>query len=108
MLAWVFFRAPSVSDARVILERIVLHLPSLPGSTLHPGLDGVQFTIALALIAALFAAEIAGVRKPVRARLAARPRLQRWSAYYAFAVVFVVLVLWSPDRTPQPFIYFQF
>lgn len=107
-LAWVFFRAASVADALLILRRIVTDLAPRPGIDLHPGLDAVQFSIALCLIAALFAAEALSMRTPWRVALASRPRLQRWSAYYAFAVVLILLVLWSPDRDPQPFIYFQF
>lgn len=107
-LAWVFFRAASVADAVLILRRIVTDIVPRPGLDLHPGLDAVQFTIALALIGALFAAEAVSVRRPLGVTLAALPRVQRWSAYYAFALVFILLVLWSPKRTAQPFIYFQF
>jgi alginate O-acetyltransferase complex protein AlgI len=108
LLTWVFFRAPSVADALLILRRIVTDLSPPAGGNLHPGLDFVQFAIALALIAALFVAELLSLRRPWPAVLAARPRLQRWSAYYAFAVIFILLVLWSPERNAQPFIYFQF
>lgn len=107
-LAWVFFRAASVGDALLILGRIATGIAPAAGIDLHPGLDTVQFAIALGLIAALFLAELLGQRSPWPAALAARPRLQRWSAYYAFAVVFLLLVLWSPERNAQPFIYFQF
>ena len=40
--------------------------------------------------------------------LGERAGWQRWGAYYAFAVVFALLVLWGPERNAQPFIYFQF
>lgn len=107
-LAWVFFRAASVADALMILRRIVTDVLPRPGVDLHPGLDPVQFTIALVLIGALFAVEAVSQRRPLGVTLAGLPRMQRWSAYYAFALVFILLVLWSPERNAQPFIYFQF
>ena len=75
---------------------------------LHPGLDSTQFAIALVLIVGLFVVEAINARRPMMPVLGERPRWQRWSAYYAFAVVFALLVLWGPERNAQPFIYFQF
>ncbi len=107
-LAWIFFRAANVHDAFLILRTIVTDLGARANVDLHPGLDATQFSVALALIAGLLVVEGLGVRRPLIPMLLARPRWQRWSAYYAFAVAFVLLVLWSPEHTPQPFIYFQF
>jgi alginate O-acetyltransferase complex protein AlgI len=107
-LAWVFFRAANVSDAMLILRRIVTEPIARRPMDLHPGLDSTQFAIALVLIALLLVVEVLSARKPIMPALVQRPRWQRWSAYYAFAVVFALLVLWGPERNAQPFIYFQF
>ena len=107
-LAWVFFRAATLSDAMLVLRRIVAEPIARQPMNLHPGLDATQFAIALVLIAGLFVVEAINARRPMLPVLGARPRWQRWSAYYAFAVVFALLVLWGPERNAQPFIYFQF
>jgi alginate O-acetyltransferase complex protein AlgI len=107
-LAWVFFRAANLSDAMLILRRIAAEPFARQPMNLHPGLDSTQFAIALVLIAGLFVVEAINARRPMMPVLGQRPRWQRWSAYYAFAVVFALLVLWGPERNAQPFIYFQF
>jgi alginate O-acetyltransferase complex protein AlgI len=107
-LAWIFFRAANLSDALLVVQRIFTGLLPQPGVDLHPGLDTLQFGIALALIAALFFFEMLEGRRPVWNAINAQPRWLRWSAYYGFGVVCVVMLLINPQHTPQPFIYFQF
>jgi hypothetical protein len=107
-LAWVFFRAATLADAMLVLRRILAEPVATRPMNLHPGLDGTQFAIALALIVGLFVVEAVNARRPMMPVLVQRPRWQRWSAYYAFAVMFALLVLWGPERSAQPFIYFQF
>ncbi len=104
-LAWVFFRAASLTDATLILHRIFTAFAA-PAASWH--LSALQLATALALIAALFIAEWLGRERPVWVRLAALPRWQRWGAYYLLALAFAVLALTGPQQTAQPFIYFQF
>lgn len=109
-LAWIFFRAANLSDALTIVRKIFTNL--LPGTQmdLHPGLDSLQFALILTLILALFVVEFVGRRahKPIWKMVDERSRWVRWSAYYAFCVAFIVLLLLNPEHTPHPFIYFQF
>jgi alginate O-acetyltransferase complex protein AlgI len=107
-LAWVFFRAANVHDAFAVLSRIATDFTIRPGTELHPGLDSVQFAIALALIAGLMISEYVSRRTNITAALQAQPRVRRWTAYYACAIVYILLLLWSPEKNAQPFIYFQF
>jgi alginate O-acetyltransferase complex protein AlgI len=107
-LAWVFFRAANVHDAFAVLSRIATDFTIRPGTELHPGLDSLQFAIALALIAGLMIAEYVSRRTNLTAALDAQPRVRRWTAYYACAIVYILLLLWSPEKNAQPFIYFQF
>jgi D-alanyl-lipoteichoic acid acyltransferase DltB (MBOAT superfamily) len=107
-LAWVFFRAATMSDALLILRRILTWYPGTGSTTLHPGLDSLQFGIALSVIAALFVLEVVATRKPIWPTLALQPRWMRWSAYYGFGLAFAILLLLSPLHTAQPFVYFQF
>ena len=108
IVAWIFFRAANLSDALLIVRRIFTSLGLPSGAEWHPGLDTLQFSFALMLIAGLFAFELLGRRKPIWLRLSEQPRWLRWSGYYLFGVVFVVLLLLSPQHGAQPFIYFQF
>jgi alginate O-acetyltransferase complex protein AlgI len=107
-VTWVFFRASNVHDALLILHRIATDLIPQPGLDLHPGLDSVQFALAILLILGLFAVEFLGGTMPVWDRIAGLPRWLRWSAYYAFGVGFILFLLFNPQHTPQPFVYFQF
>jgi alginate O-acetyltransferase complex protein AlgI len=107
-LAWVFFRAANVSDAMLILRRILTGYRTDGEWTVHPGLDTGQFAIALAVMTGLFLLEVIGTRKPVWTILAEQRRWVRWSAYYAFGIIFAGLLFMSPQSGPQPFVYFQF
>ncbi len=106
-LTWVFFRAANLGDAFLILHRIVADFTA-PVATLHPGLSAFEFLVALALVCALFAAELIGRTRPVWDILATQPRWLRWGAYYAFAVAFLALALTGPQQQARPFVYFQF
>jgi len=110
VVAWVFFRAVTVSDAFFIVKTMVLHPAPRAGMDWHPGLDSVQFGIAVALTVGLLTAEtVAEFRdKPLWAVVGDQPRWRRWSTYYALFTAFVVLLILAPEHGAQPFIYFQF
>jgi D-alanyl-lipoteichoic acid acyltransferase DltB (MBOAT superfamily) len=107
-LSWIFFRAANLSDALTVLQRIVATPWPQAGIDWHPGLNSAQFALALLLIAAMLVFEIMENRRPVWKSIAVQPVWLRWSAYYAFGLVFVVLWLLNPQQAAQPFIYFQF
>jgi alginate O-acetyltransferase complex protein AlgI len=107
-LAWVFFRATSMGDAMLVLRRIFTDFVPAGSVSIHPGLDSLQFSLAVAVIAALFTLEIMSTRRPMWTWIAAQPRWLRWSAYYGFGIAFTVLLLLNPQSGPQPFVYFQF
>jgi alginate O-acetyltransferase complex protein AlgI len=109
-IAWIFFRAASVSDAGLVVSRIFAQPVSGVASSLHPGLDAAQFAVVMILTIILLFVELIGRRKQKRAwtLIGEQPRGLRYTAYYAFGLAFIVLLLWSPEHTPQPFIYFQF
>lgn len=108
--AWIFFRAANFSDAFLVVRKIFTEFLPQVGTDFHPGLDSLQFSLMLALVFSLFLFEFFGRRahKPVWKMIDEQPRWLRWSAYYAFGVAFIVLVLLNPEHKPQPFIYFQF
>jgi D-alanyl-lipoteichoic acid acyltransferase DltB (MBOAT superfamily) len=108
--AWIFFRAADFSDAFLVVQRIFTEFLPPAGTDFHPGLDALQFGLMLALIFSLFLFEFLGRRrhKHLWTLIDEQPRWLRWSAYYAFGVAFIVLLLLNPEHKPQPFIYFQF
>ena len=105
-LTWVFFRASNIASAFQIIGRIVFDRS--PCATLHPGLSDPQFAISLALILALLLVEAITMRPPAWVVAVASLKWVRWSAYYIFGVTFIMLVLFSPQKMAQTFIYFQF
>ncbi len=106
-LAWVFFRAADVSTAWFVLTRIATAFTASSLASL-PGPDALNFWLALGLALALFLVEAISRHRSVWAVLDEKPRWQRWTAYYLFAVAFAILALTAPQRIARPFIYFQF
>lgn len=107
VLAWVFFRANSLSDAFFILRHIwpIAHAPAGHQSAIDP----TQLYIALVLIAGLFVAQLFEEGEPVWRRLAGKPTWVRWAAYYASVAAFVFfLISQGGAARAQQFIYFQF
>jgi D-alanyl-lipoteichoic acid acyltransferase DltB (MBOAT superfamily) len=107
-LAWVFFRAATMSDAMFVLRSIFSRWSGLGTAALHPGLDALQFALVLAVIVVLIVLEVVSTRTPMWETLARQPRWLRWSAYYSFGMAFAILLFLSPQHGPQPFVYFQF
>jgi D-alanyl-lipoteichoic acid acyltransferase DltB (MBOAT superfamily) len=106
--AWIFFRAANLSDALMIVRKIFTDFAPSRLIDFHPGLEGFQFDLVVIVIGALLFLEYVGLRKPVWKIIDAQPRWGRWSAYYAFGLAFMLLMLLNPEHTAQPFIYFQF
>ncbi|HKJ00631.1 MAG TPA: MBOAT family O-acyltransferase [bacterium] len=103
LVAWVFFRADSVSQALLVLRRIATGLGHMPAMiTRYP------FTVAhlqaVCLIALLMAVEVLDERRPLWERLAAMPVAVRWAAYYAVLAALLILGRWQA----REFIYMQF
>jgi len=102
-LAWVFFRARSVHDGWLLLQRIGAAASDLPTLVLRYPWTGAHAT-ALALIVLLLAVEWFDERRPIFERLRAAPAWLRWSAGYATLAMLLVLGRWQA----REFIYMQF
>jgi alginate O-acetyltransferase complex protein AlgI len=101
--AWVFFRAKTVGDAVLILQKIGAHLSELP--TLIPYYPfTAEHLLGFGLIGLLLFVEIADERHPVAKRLAAAPVWLRWSIYYLAIFALLILGRWQA----REFIYMQF
>jgi alginate O-acetyltransferase complex protein AlgI len=113
-VAWVFFRANSVSDAVQIIGRIFgdgagwRALATTPVRQWIPATvtgfhlrDAAIVAAAIGLMEAIHWVQRAG---SVRALVSRQPIWVRWSLYYAICVAIIML----RPKAPQQFIYFQF
>jgi D-alanyl-lipoteichoic acid acyltransferase DltB (MBOAT superfamily) len=101
-LAWVFFRARSVTDAVLIWGRMagVVGPPMSPASLPDPLPGGGHW----ALIAGMLLVEWCGRQNEHPLVLERWPRPVRWAAYTV--LLWFAILLGSPET--RPFIYFQF
>jgi D-alanyl-lipoteichoic acid acyltransferase DltB (MBOAT superfamily) len=103
LLSWVFFRAGSMHDALLVLQKIGARLTDLPHLlTIYP-FSAEQLT-GFGLIAFLLVYEIVDERRPVFQRLAAAPVALRWGAYYLGIFALLLFGRWQAKE----FIYMQF
>jgi D-alanyl-lipoteichoic acid acyltransferase DltB (MBOAT superfamily) len=98
-LAWVFFRATSLSEAKEILTRI---------ATWQPGTESVvqsvHFSTGVLAICALLALQIADRKLDLPATLAQWSFPARWAVYASIVFTFYLFGQFSSNH----FIYFQF
>jgi len=103
LVSWVFFRAASVSEAMLILEKMWTAIGRLPAMlTRYPFTAEHYFGIGL--IAFLIGVEILDERRSIWDRLAAVPRAVRWGVYYAGIFALLFLGRWEM----REFVYMQF
>lgn len=96
MLAWIFFRAPTIGDALAYITRMATEIGAgrPPGTQLRPLLLGV----------ALMSVEWLSRHRAHPLDVASWPKPARWASYYAAAAVLCAL----GNFGESPFIYFQF
>ena len=109
-IAWVFFRAESISDAwYIVLSMTEGWLQSASYSeiaSLLPAMDisAPAFCVSGALILFLVGVETYQGERDIEDVIAARPQWLRWSIYIA-----LVMAIWNLGITHEtPFVYFQF
>lgn len=103
LLSWVFFRAASVDEALLILQRIAFGIPDLASVIRHYPFSS-DHLLGAALIILLMGVELLDERRSLTARIMALPQMWRWSLYYGVLAATVVLGSWQGSR----FIYMQF
>ena len=111
-LAWIFFRAESISAANSIIASI-FH-PDNPwilfdGSLYRLGIDDKNFRFMLISIATLVLVDILNKRGYcIRKMIAKQDYIARW-LIVAFAIFFILTFgIWGPAYNANNFIYFQF
>lgn len=103
LVTWVFFRAASVEEAVLVLQRIAAAIPDLPSVIRHYPFSG-EHALGAGLIALLMGVEMLDERRPLAQRIAAWARPWRWALYYCVLGAIVVIGSWQGSRA----IYMQF
>ncbi|MDX2283442.1 MAG: MBOAT family O-acyltransferase [Bacteroidia bacterium] len=111
-ISWVFFRANTVSDAWLILGRMIGGIPeslallrSDPVKHLYLGQDSGYFLISVFAVACLEAVQLMQRRQGVRYFFEDRPAWFRWSFY---AALLLMMIFFGMYHDKSEFIYFQF
>jgi D-alanyl-lipoteichoic acid acyltransferase DltB (MBOAT superfamily) len=102
--AWIFFRASSIQDAFLIIQRIFSS--SGYSSTIRETLLSYLNMSKVGIVSVIFLsiAELVQAKASVRVVLRRQPAWLRWAAYY---VLVMSILLWG-KFSDQRFIYFQF
>jgi D-alanyl-lipoteichoic acid acyltransferase DltB (MBOAT superfamily) len=101
-VAWVFFRANSLSDVSLIVRRLGSGWDSLP--TLVPGFSGLDAIVVIVALIVLHAEEKYRFLARKATDTAASSILTRWPVYYALAGSILVFGVFQGTK----FVYFQF
>lgn len=112
VLAWVFFRAKSVSTAIYICKKICLGIWQelvnvIITHKIHLGINGWGITnvmFAFALIFFLEVVQAINLRVNIKSTLAVKPIYVRWAVYYGLILSIIFLGVFEK----REFIYFQF
>jgi D-alanyl-lipoteichoic acid acyltransferase DltB (MBOAT superfamily) len=102
-IAWIFFRAKSVGDAVLILQKVGTRLHELP-SLISRYPFTAEHVLGFALIGLLVIVEIVDERCSIFERVAAAPAWLRWCLYYIVIFALLILGRWQAKE----FIYMQF
>ena len=112
-VAWVFFRAASISDALYIVPR--MFVPSVwvlsNGAMLKQGLSGVELLIAAVAVVMLFAVDYLRYERgiDVSGWLTSQFIVFRWLVYYGLILVVVVFGYYGGSGSDaSSFLYFRF
>ncbi|CAN5908465.1 hypothetical protein BH23GEM7_BH23GEM7_20090 [soil metagenome] len=103
LLAWIFFRAASLSDALLILRNVLIWEGG-SARVLVGSFGAYQLALAVAAIFSLLAAQVVQSRWEVGELLARAPTWVRWAGYYLLILVILIFGNFGGSQ----FIYFQF
>jgi D-alanyl-lipoteichoic acid acyltransferase DltB (MBOAT superfamily) len=108
VLGWIFFRADSLHDARLILVGLFRFSGSAFTINLGYGkefLDHIELLLSFGLIALLLMVNWVEQRTPVNLAVQKLKPVQRWMIYYSCVMLIIFLGNYS---SRMDFIYFQF
>ena len=107
-IAWVFFRAPSFSDAIIVFRRIIMSFTDI-GSFFNTyiGLTKIKLLVILLLIGILAVYDYKSLKGDVIKKISAKPLVLRWAVYLSL-VVGTFIVYSAMGVSNASFVYFQF
>lgn len=103
LLAWVFFRAATITDALTVYTRIGQSFGVLPG-LLSTQLANPAVLFSIGLILLLVVIDLLDEKRAFWEKLRTRPVYIRWSVYYALIFALIILGIWGLRQ----FVYLQF
>lgn len=116
-VAWLFFRAPSCTDAFAMLQRLFTHfdLGALFSTNAEGvlqlytlGLEAPQFWVGMLAIGVLMVVDCVRESTDIRPLLVRLPLVPRWVLYYLGIFVLLIFGIYGPGFDASSFIYFQF
>ena len=107
-LAWVFFKAASLSSALAVLRGMVSGPLLVRPILANTGLDRGECLVALLCLAALLAVDLLSLRRRVCERFLTLPRPLRWVLVLALLLTVAVFGVYGTGYDAQDFIYFKF
>lgn len=109
-LAWVFFRAESLTDALYILPRMFYPTFGVlsDGTFLHLGLAKSQTLVAGMGAIFVFGVDFVSARTDLPGFVYSRPVALRWAAYLALVLAIVIYGYYGATYSASSFAYFKF
>lgn len=108
--AWIFFRASSFSNAKIIIKNLFTFNPLtlIDGSLFNLGLDKGEFIVAIFAIMVVVIFDLLQRKTNIFEALSQQNLLFRWGIYISVIVIILIFGSYGPSYSSQQFIYFQF
>ncbi|RII32713.1 MBOAT family protein [Clostridium chromiireducens] len=108
--AWMFFRANSFIDIKILLNNLFVFNPWIlaDGSLYDLGLNSKEFFMSIIGIVIILIVNISETRSNIINMLSAQNLLFRWTVYVTTVLTIVVFGVYGFQYSEQQFIYFQF
>lgn len=108
--AWIFFRANSFYDAKIIVRNLFVFNPWIltDGSLYNLGLESKEFFAAIIGIIVLVFVDTLQTKYNLIDKLSEQNMLFRWSVYIITIVIILIFGIYGPGYNDAQFIYFQF
>lgn len=110
-LAFLIFRANSISDAKTLLKALIFNFQPgalLGGGIFQLGLDGPELAVGLIALVILIAMDLLRERWPVGQALERQPLPVRWPVYLLLIFSILIFGVYGPGYDAATFIYFAF
>lgn len=108
--AWIFFRANSFSDAKILIKNMFTFNPWMltNGGLFKLGLDGKDFFIGVVGILVIVLINILQRRCGLRNEFNKQNSMFRWAVYIVMIMCILTFGIYGPGYNIEQFIYFQF